>query len=259
MIDSLTLKKLADEIGIDSFSVLREVVQIAFLNELFSLPESQQVFFKGGTALKLMLGSNRFSEDLDFTVGIEKSRLGQLAVKAAARLKNQFLGIVLKDIDSMAGISKKIWLPTDISTQPLTIKLDFSFREKVIRPKQGVVKTGLPVAAIALINYVDPAEILAEKYRAILTRTKGRDLYDVWYLLNRKVVFEPKLIKQKLDYYKEKYEPEKFIDKIRNWPEKNIVEDVRRFLPRRDRTVLAKLKHLVLEAIGESNLLSDTI
>lgn len=254
MIDDLTLKKLADGIGIDSFSVLREAVQIAFLNELFSLPESQQVFFKGGTALKLMFGSNRFSEDLDFTVGIEQSQLGQLVEKAMARLKKQFPGIGVKDIDSMAGISKKIWLPTDISTQPLTIKLDFSFREKIFRPKQGVIKTGLPVAAISLINYVDQAEILAEKYRAILIRMKGRDLYDVWYLLNRKVVFEPKLIKQKLNYYKEKYEPKRFIDKIKRWQGKNIIEDVRRFLPRRDRGVLTKLKSLVLEAVEESHL-----
>jgi len=256
MIDNLTLKKLADGIGIDSFSVLREAVQIAFLNELFSLPESQEVFFKGGTAIKLMTGSNRFSEDLDFTVGTEKLKLGQLAVKAADRLKKQFPGIILKDIESLAGISKKIWLPTDISTQPLTVKLDFSFREKVLRPKQGVIKTELPVAATTLINYVDPSEMLAEKYRAILTRTKGRDLYDVWYLLNRKIAFEPKLVKQKLDYYKEKYEPKRFIDKIKRWPEKNIIEDVRRFLPRRDREMLTKLKSLVLEAIRDSNLLS---
>lgn len=254
MIDSLTLKKLADGMGIDSFSVLREVVQIAFLNELFSLPESQQVFFKGGTALKLMFGSNRFSEDLDFTVEISRPQLGELAAKAVSRLKPQFPGIVLKDVESAAGVSKKIWVPADISTQPLTVKLDFSFREKVIRPRQGVIKTGLPVAAVTLINYVDPAEILAEKYRAILTRIKGRDLYDVWYLLNRKIIFEPELIKQKLDYYKEKYEPKKFVDKITGWPEKNIVEDVRRFLPRRDREMLTKLKSLVLEAIEESNL-----
>lgn len=254
MIDSLTLKKLADGIGIDSFSVLREIAQIAFLNELFSLPGSQQIFFKGGTALKLMFGSNRFSEDLDFTVGTSKPLLERLAIKAAARLKPQYPDIVLKDVESAAGVSKKIWLPADISTQPLTIKLDFSFREKVLRPKQGTIKSGLPVAAVTLINYVDPAEVLAEKYRAILTRTKGRDLYDVWYLLNRKVVFELKLIKQKLNYYKEKYEPKKFVDKIAGWPEKNIVEDVRRFLPRRDREVLTKLKSLVLEAIEESNL-----
>lgn len=254
MIDNLTLKKLADGMGIDSFSVLREIVQIVFLNELFSLPESQRVFFKGGTALKLMFGSNRFSEDLDFTVGTTKPRLERLTAKAAARLKPQFPGIVLKEVESAAGISKKIWLATDISSQPLTIRLDFSFREEVIRPKQGVIKTGLPAAAVALINYIDPAEILAEKYRAILTRTKGRDLYDVWYLLNRKVIFEPELIKQKLNYYQEKFEPRKFVDKIKDWPEKNIIEDVRRFLPRRDREVVTKLKSLVLEAVAESNL-----
>lgn len=254
MIDSITLKKLADGIGIDSFSILREAAQIAFLNELFSLPGSQQIFFKGGTSLKLILGSNRFSEDLDFTVGTTKPLLEQLAIKAAARLKKQFPGLGLKDIDSIAGISKKMWLPTDISTQPLTIKLDFSFREEVFRPKQGAIKTGLPVAAVTLINYVDPVEILAEKYRAILTRTKGRDLYDVWYLLNRKVVFEQKLIKQKLNYYKEEYQPKKFVDKIKSWPEKNIIEDVKRFLPRRDREMLTKLKSLALEAIEESNL-----
>ncbi len=30
------------------------------------------------------------------------------------------------------------------------------------------------------------AEILAEKVRAILTRAKGRDLFDLWCLLNQK-------------------------------------------------------------------------
>ena len=49
-------------------NVIREYVQHLFLSHLYALPQSDHLAFKGGTALRLLYGSPRFSEDLDFTL-----------------------------------------------------------------------------------------------------------------------------------------------------------------------------------------------
>lgn len=60
--------KLQAEIGIDVQQLIREEVELAFLNRLFASPLSDRLIFKGGTALRLVYASPRFSEDLDFSV-----------------------------------------------------------------------------------------------------------------------------------------------------------------------------------------------
>ena len=51
--------------GLDN--IFREYVQELFLRNFYSQSGSKDFLFKGGTALKLVFGSPRFSEDLDFT------------------------------------------------------------------------------------------------------------------------------------------------------------------------------------------------
>ncbi len=53
----------------DSDEQLREVAQIGLLQELQQFP----LVFKGGTALRFLHGSRRFSEDLDFDVAADLS------------------------------------------------------------------------------------------------------------------------------------------------------------------------------------------
>jgi predicted nucleotidyltransferase component of viral defense system len=43
-----------------------EVAQLIVLQSLFSLRESREVIFQGGTAIRWFHGGMRFSEDLDF-------------------------------------------------------------------------------------------------------------------------------------------------------------------------------------------------
>jgi len=56
-------------------NAVREYCQHLFLSYLYQKPESAKLFFKGGTALRIIFGSPRFSEDLDFTglnIGLKK-------------------------------------------------------------------------------------------------------------------------------------------------------------------------------------------
>ncbi|MFC1710146.1 nucleotidyl transferase AbiEii/AbiGii toxin family protein [Patescibacteria group bacterium] len=64
---------------------------------------------------------------------------------------------------------------------------DFSRRETILEPKTSPIETTLPIGAVSLINHLSEREILAEKIRAIYSRKKGRDLFDLWYLLSKKV------------------------------------------------------------------------
>lgn len=47
-------------------AILREYLQVKILSIIFSLPESGKLCFIGGTSLRLVYNSQRFSEDLDF-------------------------------------------------------------------------------------------------------------------------------------------------------------------------------------------------
>lgn len=238
MIDPIALKHLSDQKQIDQFTLLREMLQIIFLNEMFSFPETKNVFFKGGTCLKLIYQSNRFSEDLDFTTNIKKGRLDFIVDKSVKKMQKVFPSLLVKDEKSLEGVTKKIYLKTEISPQDLTIRLDFSRREDVLEPKQSVISTDLPIPSFTLINHISDHEILAEKYRAILSREKGRDIYDFWFLLNKKVALD-----------KEKVDLKKFIKRIDEWNEKEIIQDVNKFLPKKDREILVKIKDLLLKEL----------
>ena len=58
-------------------------------------------------------------------------------------------------------------------------------------------------------------EVGAEKIRAILTREKARDVYDLQYLITkRKIRFEEDLVNSKLEYYKMKFSPSLFLKSV---------------------------------------------
>jgi len=63
-----TLEKLGRQYQMGVFpNIVREYFQHVFLGELYKLSNAEKLLFKGGTALRIVYGSPRFSEDLDFT------------------------------------------------------------------------------------------------------------------------------------------------------------------------------------------------
>src|SRR3989338_2166826 len=69
MMSKETLSALARQYQTSEFpNTAREYFQHFFLSELYKLPGAEQMLFKGGTALRIIYGSPRFSEDLDFSL-----------------------------------------------------------------------------------------------------------------------------------------------------------------------------------------------
>lgn len=64
-------------------------------------------------------------------------------------------------------------------------------------------------------------EILAEKIRAVRTRSKPRDLYDIYHLLEKDVVIDQELVEKKLEYYGLEHDVEKTVEEAgkleKNW------------------------------------------
>jgi len=111
------------------------------------------------------------------------------------------------------------------------ISLDFSFREKVLEPQKSIIETDFPIIFTSYIYHLSKEEILAEKIRALVTRSKGRDLYDLWYLLNQGVSFRFDLIREKLRYYHlENISREAIIKRARSFSKKNFITDLRPFV-----------------------------
>jgi len=252
MISTANIIKLSNQSGVDSFTILREYVQISFLDKLFGFPNAKKLVFKGGTAIRFFLNSPRFSEDLDFTTSLNDQEISEITNKTASSIKKSIGEIKVKDIKSIVGVTKKLYFQSELSKQPLTIKLDFSKRGDVLKTKIGVIKTDLPIITTAPIIFMDPEEILAEKTRAILTRKKGRDLFDIWFLTHQGYKLNSEFMEQKLSLYKEKYQPKKILGVIKNWNEKTLFNDINRFLSKKDRQIIPHLKELACEEFRKS-------
>lgn len=139
------------------------------------------------------------------TINNDKCKPKIIIDETVNKLLAEYSQVYLKKVKAIEGISYKLYLPTEISRQDLTVKLDFSKRETIIEPKTSPIETALPVSGVILINHLSTKEILAEKIRAIYTRRKGCDLFDLWYLISKKVKIDNNLIEDKLKLNKRKF------------------------------------------------------
>ena len=67
MISEKTIKELTQKYQTTEINIIREYCQHLFLSYFYQKRKSEQIYFKGGTALRIIYNSPRFSEDLDFT------------------------------------------------------------------------------------------------------------------------------------------------------------------------------------------------
>jgi len=78
--------------------------------------------------------------------------------------------------------------------------------------------------------------------RAIYARKKGRDLYDLWYLVSIGAKLEDHLVKTKMNYYRlDNLKKEDILRKIKNFNHKDFILDLRPFVPLSERDKLPQL------------------
>lgn len=216
MITRKELAEYAKMTGLNLGQAEKDYFQNMLLFVLYQI-YSTDLIFKGETALKKCYGLNRFSEDLDFTCTGEFDM--EEVQKGLKRFKLEFTA-KRKEYENGLKITLSIKGPlyTGVPQSLCGFIVDVSFRENVILPSE--IKTiGRFLEEIPSFDVVvmQEKEILAEKIRAILSRKKARDVYDLWFLLGKDVEADATLIEEKFKYYKQSWdikELEKKLDGI---------------------------------------------
>lgn len=198
----------ARQLRVDPQFTVSEAYEAEFLRRLQPRVRSN-VVWKGGTVLRLE-GSERFSRDLDATrrtTALTIQRLTQILTDAGKELA------YLTDFQISApppSIVALYRLSVPDMRQPLRIRIEISRREKVLRPPIPVstARIAHPVGLEpVIVARLEPAELLAEKVLALVVRLAGRDIYDVYWLLQRGVEFDWRLFVRKMSYYKKAGSP----------------------------------------------------
>lgn len=250
MLDKTIAQNLAKELKIDLFTIYREYFQLLFLKYFYSQKESEKNYFKGGTALRFLYDSFRFSEDLGFTSLISEDKIKILVDKTLQNLSKEAETVIFKKIKPMANsFSGKISQKLPEFSFPLTIRLDFSLREKPINVDSSYLETIFPIGPYPQISHFKIEELLAEKIRAILVRIRGRDIFDLWFMLSKKISIDWNLVNKKMALYKKKADLKELIKKIEKFPEEEIKNDLTRFLPLTHRHLVKEIKNLTLEKL----------
>lgn len=244
--DFISQKALTSQI--DRYTVIREYVQLLFLRYFYERPRRIKAFFKGGTALRFLFNSFRFSEDLDFTcLGDMKKMRSSLGEDILPKLEAESgFKILVKDEKAFeeVGVGYRLVLqPNELIRQPLGIRLDFSFREKPIEPEVSAIAVyDYPISPFPLVTHLSEKEILAEKVRAILVRKTPRDLFDLWFLLKQGVYLDWGFVVKKMEYYpKVKFDKEMLKREIQKFKPEDLKKDLNQFLPTNYRDFYLKI------------------
>ena len=227
MIAREELARIARLSGMKPHQQEKHYLQTLILRSIYSVRDP---VFTGGTALMFRHGLNRFSEDLDFTSTGGKET-GDLAGMIAKDLEYQGIAVNLRPLsDDDRSFSFRIGAEGPLFTREIErcyVRVEISRREQVLRrPEAFFIETPYPDILPFSISMMDRSEILAEKIRAVMTRQKARDLYDLWYLLSRSSGGMPiggmvggsgfmDLVHGKLKYYGMRFETGEFMGRVR--------------------------------------------
>jgi hypothetical protein len=212
--------ELGRYIGVTGFSlgqVEKDYLQHIVLGGL-SRKMAGMLVFKGGTALQKTGVVRRFSEDLDFSArGYPGLQATARAAKGAVEAYNypaETDDIV--DKERTSGFRLMLQGPLYARGKGLcSVRIEISKRETVLlEPRRTELAPPYADVLPYILDVMQEEEILAEKLRALSTRQKARDLYDVFMLLKKGVNVHTALAQRKMDFYGLKLDVPALLDKI---------------------------------------------
>lgn len=196
MIENRQVQKLAQTWQTTIDNVTREYFQQLFLSRLYQEKGSDSLLFKGGTALRIIWQSPRFSEDLDFTgVNITIKGIETLMEGALARIEMEGIQTEIIESKSTSGGYLAIF-QFNASEYKSQIQVEISLRTgKKVLGVAALIQSGL-VVPYTLIHLKEEI-LIAEKIQACLTRGKARDFYDLYFIFRSKLPFKESFIQDK--------------------------------------------------------------
>ncbi len=226
MLSLESLKTLATKWQTHPVNVSREYVQHVFLSCLYRLPESDALAFKGGTALRLLYGSPRFSEDLDFTGGLKIFHLQKLLKRAGELVREEALPLETLESKPTSGGCLALY-SCQIHGDRVQLELNVSLRSKA-RTEPVLVATPLYPAYQCLS--LPAGELVKEKIEALFSRKKARDFFDLYFVIRQRLGMEAVIPHKK-----------KLIDVVKHLDAGTLQRELKIFLPVSHHKTIANL------------------
>ncbi|MBK7267283.1 MAG: nucleotidyl transferase AbiEii/AbiGii toxin family protein [Ignavibacteriales bacterium] len=170
-------------------NILREYLQYKILAIIYRSEFAGKLIFIGGTALRIVHNTNRFSEDLDFdNMGLNLDEFTEIAALVKSELTDESMEVEIKVISRNAfrcyirfpGLLYKLNL-SGYETEKILIQLDTESQKYDYSPINYMLNK---FDVFEQIKVAPHDILLSQKIWAILNRKtpKGRDFYDATWL-----------------------------------------------------------------------------
>ena len=171
--------------------MLKEYIQLLILDFLSTTPFIKKIVFIGGTNLRLVKGIDRFSEDLDFDCkDFSKEEFMEMTDAVINFLKRDGLRVEVRDRENkkLTAFRRNIHFPELLFELGLSGHKEERFLIKVESEDQQMpykpILANVKGCGLYFPFPVPPDSVLCSmKISAMLSRGKGRDFYDVMFLL----------------------------------------------------------------------------
>jgi len=184
-------------------NILREYLQYKILEIIFNTKLAKELSFLGGTALRILFGNTRFSEDLDFdNFGLSEEDFVFLTKEVQKGLEQQGYQVEIRNVFKGA-YRCYIKLPkvlfdnklSSLAEEKITIQIDTAPHDFNYQSDSKILNK---FDVFTQINITPIDILLSQKIYAIFNRKrdKGRDFFDTIFLLQK--------TKPSYDYLKQK-------------------------------------------------------
>ncbi|MFO7568629.1 MAG: nucleotidyl transferase AbiEii/AbiGii toxin family protein [Smithellaceae bacterium] len=217
-------------------NILREYLQYKILEIIFNSRIAPKLSFLGGTALRIVHENTRFSEDLDFdNFSLSEEDFSLLTKEIQTGLQREGYNVEIRNVLKRA-FRCYIKLPqvlfenamSDLVQEKILIQVDTEPHDFFYKPDKVFLNKFDVFTQIAV---TPPDILLAQKFYALLNRkrAKGRDFYDVVFLLQKaKPNYE--YLKQKAGVPNAKALKDKVLNHLEGLNLKDLAKDVEPFL-----------------------------
>ncbi len=181
-------------------AVLREYIQVIILNSIYKHNLGKLMFFMGGTALRFFYNLPRFSEDLDFdTPGLGFKEFKDILEDIEKGLVKEGFTLEISSEKRNNLFVAELYFRDLMRLYEITDKrgLDLIIKIEVYRPSWELRNES---AVLSLYGYnfstilLGKGNLISEKLCALFNRKRGRDIYDILFMLKRKFPFNESVL-----------------------------------------------------------------
>lgn len=172
-----------ENIQVEQDLIMTRALVAIYNNDLLK----EKLAFRGGTALHklFLIPPARYSEDIDL-VQIKAAPIGEIL----DQIRTTLSFIVGEKVNVNRGISITTinyrYLAEGAPPQRMKLKIEINCREHLAVydfKEVNLSITNTWFSGRAAVKTYEPEELLGTKLRALYQRSKGRDLFDLWYAI----------------------------------------------------------------------------